>query len=30
MSEKWTKEMEWNELARAAVILGIVPDCSQG
>lgn len=25
----WTKEMEWNQLARAAVILGYVPDTSK-
>jgi hypothetical protein len=30
MAMKWTKEIQWNEIARAAVVLGIVPDCSVG
>jgi hypothetical protein len=26
---KWTKEMRWNHIGRAAVILGIVPNTSK-
>jgi hypothetical protein len=30
MAMKWSKEIQWNEIAPAAVVLGIVPDCSVG
>jgi hypothetical protein len=30
MVMKWTKEIQWNEIARAAVVLGLVSDCSVG
>jgi hypothetical protein len=29
MASKWTKELEWSKLGRAAVILGLVPDTSK-
>jgi hypothetical protein len=28
-TSRWTREMRWHEIARAALILGIVPDYSQ-
>lgn len=27
---RWTRKMRWNEIARAALILGIVPGYSRG